>query len=174
MRTREPAHRATGRRVRVPRRQASSARPTGQVRNGEHRARAVLRNGDGDSRRRAASQGLGCGAFDADGLREPNRGGAASSRSSEMTRAAMAHGGVTVPERGGDKRRSRRRLGTESRGERRQERAQTHPRCVRMIGDDGEGRRRRQSTRKYGRGSYGKSRMVTRRGQPRKRSSAWT
>ena len=53
-------------------------------------------HGDGDSRRRAASRCLGCVATDADGLRDPNEGGAAISRSSERALPAGNHGGTVV------------------------------------------------------------------------------
>ena len=83
---------------------------------------------------------------------------------------------AAVPHRkhGGDETGPRLIYGDESRGERVQDGAKTHP------GDDGgDGEVRGGSTApesktKTGGGGCGKTMMATRRGHPRKRSSAWT
>ena len=137
----------------------------------ERLARDTAR-GNGEHRRGRARQATALVSFDADERCEADRSDAASLGSPETTWTTMAHGGVRYRKHDGDKCRARRRLGTETRGESGQERAQTHPSCVRMIGDDGEGRRRRQSTKTSGRGSYGKMVMAVRRRRSSTQDSA--
>ena len=71
--------------------------PTGRFGKGNSRAGAVPHDGDGDGRRRAASQGVGPGAFDARLAGAPQNGGDANLWSPEASTASMARGGV-LPE----------------------------------------------------------------------------
>ena len=104
--------------------------PTGRFGKGDSRAGAVPHDGDGDGRRRAASQGVGPCAFDAGLAGAPQNGGDANLWSPEATSASMARGGAS-PEPRGRKRRPRRRTTAREREREEGNGAQAHP------GDDG-------------------------------------
>ena len=137
---------------------------------GGSRAR-VLHVAGGDCRRCRPSQGLQLGPFDAEDPRGPSRGGAATSWSPEATSSSMACGGVAVPHGDGARRRPRRRYGEGRRGERERGGSPAHPRCVRMLGDDGEDSRRPESGKKTGGDARGKSSTAARRRHPCTRGS---
>ena len=112
------------------------------------RATAVQRGNGGDCRRRGARRDAGMGAFGAEHVCAPTSTSAATLWSPETALAAMAHGGDTAPNDGGEKRRPRRRHGTESRGESGQGRALAHHGSTRTVGEVGGSPETTESTMK--------------------------
>ena len=136
------------------------------------RARCRTANGD-DGRRCGARRDAGVGAFDAEHVCAPTGTSAATLWSPETALAAMAHGGDTAPDDGGEKRRPRRRHGTESIGENGQGRALAHREADGEVGEVGGSPETEESATNSGRCIYGNSVMATQRRRSAKRSSAW-
>ena len=117
------------------------------MKRGSARARCRTANGD-DGRRCGARRDAGVGAFDAEHVCAPTGPSAATLWSPETALAAMAHGGDTAPDDGGEKRRPRQRHGTESRGESGQGRALAHHSSTRLVGEVGGSPETTESTTK--------------------------
>ena len=92
--------------------------PTGRFGKGDSRAGAVPHDGDGDGRRRAASQGVGPGAFDARLAGAPQNGGDANLWSPEASTASMARGGLLPENTTATKTNPSQRCGPRGRGKR--------------------------------------------------------
>ena len=120
--------------------------PTGRFGKGDSRAGAVPHDGDGDGRRRAASQGVGPCAFDAGLAGAPQNGGDANLWSPEATSASMARGGAS-PEPRGRKRRPRRRTTAREREREEGTARKLTPETTEVTARHGEDRRRRNRGR---------------------------